>query len=64
MSSWLRGEAHGHTGLVLLPKQYQLVSDIPYVIPPFPGELTLPHGVDPAKAVQRRDAHAEQIRLF
>ena len=64
VSSRLGGGALGHLGLVLSPAEYRLVSDVPYTVPPFPGELTLPRGVDPAEAVRRRDAHSERLRQF
>ena len=49
-------------GLVLSPAEYCLVSDVPFVLPPFPGDLTLPRGINPAEAVRQCDAHSECIR--
>ena len=64
VTSRLGGGTFGHLGLVLSPAEYRLVSDVPFVLPPFPGDLTLPRNVDPAEAVRRRDAHSERIRQF
>ena len=54
VSSRLGGGANGHLGLVLTPEEYQTASNTPYAIPPFPGELTLLNGVDPAEAVKKK----------
>ena len=60
----LGGGANGHLGLVLTPEEYAEVSNVPYVIPPYPGAFALPRNVDAAEAVRRERAHLERIRLF
>ena len=41
VTSRLGSGTFGHLGLALLPAEYRLLSDVPFILPPFPSDLTL-----------------------
>ena len=56
--------AHGHIALVLSTNQYALLTNQPFVTPTHPGVLSIPAGTTAAVAVEDRDRHTEELRLF
>ena len=66
VSSSLGGGRNGHTGLVLSPQEYTMVSATPYVRPLNPGALVLPTGVGVINLHRKiaRDAHKEALWVF
>ena len=62
----LGGGAHGLLGLVLLPTEYALASQTPFICLIHPGALVLPagQGVTNLQRKMACDAHNEAIRVF
>ena len=66
VSSSLGGGRNGHTGLILTPQEFTMVSATPYVRPANPGVLVLPAGVGITNLNREiaRDTHKENVRVF
>ena len=58
------GGLHGYLGLVLSPRQYATVSNVPFIRPVPPGPLVIPPVTLPNVAIALQAQHAEQMRLF
>ena len=64
VSSPLGDGMHGYLALVLSPRQYATVSNVPFVRPMAPGPLTIPPVTLPNVAIALQAQHAEQVRIF
>ena len=53
----LGGGANGHLGLVIPPAEYALISDVPYIAPPHPGNLEYPNNATQFQIVTARRDH-------
>ena len=63
VSSSLSGGTNGHTGLILTPQEYTMVSATPYIRPANPGALVLPAGVGVTNLNREiaQDTHKEAV---
>ena len=55
--STLGGSNHGFLGLVIIPVEYALVSNVPFVKEPYPGALTFPPGTTALQSKVQEDAY-------
>ena len=64
--STLGGGAHGHLGLVCSPETYATLvpGNTPYISPIHPGRLVIDGTETQYQIAQRRDEHAEDLRVF
>ena len=64
--STLGGGAHGHLGLVCSPETYATLvpGNTPYIRPVNPGRLIIEGTETQYEIAQRRDEHAEALRVF
>ena len=64
--STLGGGAHGHLGLVCSPETYATLvpGNTPYIRPVNPGRLIIEGTETQYQIAQRRDEHAEALRVF
>ena len=64
--STLGGGEHGHLGLVCSPATYATLvpGNTPYIKPPNPGRLIIDGTETQYQIAQRRDEHAEALRMF
>ena len=61
----LGGGDHGYLGLVLTNEECAAVPDTePFIPPPYPGNLTIPATATAIEALQLKDQHAEQKRVW
>ena len=61
----LGGGDHGFLGLVLTEAEYERVAPgHPFTAPDFPGTLTIPRGTDTVDAMNLREQHKQDIRLY
>ena len=61
----LGGGDHGFLGLVLTDAEYERVAPgHPFTAPDFPGTLTIPRGTDTVDAMNLREQHKQDIRLY
>ena len=62
----LGGGDHGYLGLVLTDPEYANINPAPpaFIAPVFPGPLTIPATATAVQAVQARETHNEQIRVY
>ena len=60
----LGGEAHGHLGLVLSPREYALHSNAAYRRPAHPGSLVIAPGTTLHMTNTLRDQHRKRLRVF
>ena len=58
------GGLHGYLGLVLSPRQYATVSNVPFERPMAPGPLVIPPVTLPNVAIALQSQHTEHMRLF
>lgn len=64
VESDLGGGDHGYLGLVLTNAEHANVSAIPFVPPNFPPPLVIPPGSDQVTALDLREQHKENRRLY
>ena len=64
--STLGGGEHGHLGLVCSPQTYATLvpGNTPYIKPANPGRLVIDGTETQYQIAQRRDEHAEALRVF
>ena len=62
----LGGGDHGYLGLVLTNAEYARINPtpLPFIAPVYPGPLIIPAGATAVQAVQARETHNEQQRLY
>ena len=64
VDSDLGGGDHGYLGLVLTDIEYSNVSATAFVAPPFPRTLTIPVATTAVQALQLRETHKEEARIY
>ena len=62
--SELRGGTHGHLGLLLSPRRYALINDVPHNCLQNPEQLSIPAGTTQHMTRMIRDQHMERLRVF
>lgn len=62
--STLGGSQHGHLGLLMSQNAYALLSNTPFVIPEYPGELIIPAGATRHAQDLLERNHKEALRKF
>ena len=65
METDLGGGEHGYLGLVLTDEEYATIPDTqPFVPPMCPGPLNMPNNATPIQALNLKDQHSEERRLY